>query len=74
MPSASVPIVPLHRPEDMVLAIERLRERAEADGNGTLAYLLLMAEAEAKNLSEQLRRDQADHEADPGDLWTAGGR
>ena len=69
MPSASVPIIPLHQPEDMVLAIERLRERAEADGSGSLAYLLLMAETEAKNLSEQARRDIADRGADPNDLW-----
>lgn len=69
MPSSSVPIVPLHQPDDMMLAIEALRDRAEADGNATLAYLLEVAGMEAKRISDQARRDEANAKADPRDLW-----
>jgi hypothetical protein len=38
-----------------------LRRRADDEGRGTLAYLLECA--------EQVRRDRAEREADPRDLW-----
>ncbi|MGA0598975.1 hypothetical protein [Enterovirga sp. CN4-39] len=69
MPSSSVPIVRIHAPDDMVLAIEVLRDRAETDGNGTLAYLLDMAKLEAERISAQARRDEAERRARPDDLW-----
>ena len=69
MPSSSAPIVPQHKPDDMVLAIEALRDKAEADGNTTLAYLLDLARAEAENVSHRARRDVEERRADPKDLW-----
>ena len=69
MPTSSVPIIPAHEPDDMVLAIEALRDRAQEAGQGTLAYLLEMARLEAKNLSDQARRDDAERGADPDQLW-----
>lgn len=69
MPSASVPIIPLHKPDDMVLAIEALRDRADQEGQTMLAYLLECAMIEARNLSDQARRDEAERDADPRDLW-----
>lgn len=69
MPSSSVPIIPLHAPEDMVLAIERLREKADSVGEGTLGYLLLMAEIEARGISDRARLDAENAEAAHKDLW-----
>ncbi len=69
MPQASVPIIPLHEPDDMVLAIEALRERAEADGHGTLAYLLDIAKLEAERISTRARLDKEERKADPDDIW-----
>ena len=43
MPSSSVPIIPQHKPDGLALATEALRDKAEADGNGILAYLLEIA-------------------------------
>lgn len=69
MASSSVPIIPQHKPDDIVLAIEALRDRAEADGTGTLAYLLDIARAEAVRISQQARHDRIERRTDPKDLW-----
>jgi hypothetical protein len=53
----------------MVLAIEALRERAEADGNRTLAYILLCAEIEAKAISTRARAAEEERKAGPDELW-----
>ena len=69
MPSSSVPLIPIHKPDDMVLAIEALRERAEADGQGTLAHILLCAEIEAQAVSKRARAAGEERKAGPGELW-----
>ena len=53
----------------MMLQIERLRDIAEDASLGTLAYLLEVARMEAQRISDQARRDAADRQADPKDLW-----
>ncbi len=72
MPISSVPIIPPHEPDDMILAIEALRERAEADGNGTLAYLLDIARIEAEAVSNRARAAEEERKAGPDDLWRPG--
>ena len=69
MPSSSVPIIRPHNPDDMVLAIEALRERADAQGHGTLAYILLCAEIEAKAISGRARAAEEERKAGPDELW-----
>jgi hypothetical protein len=53
----------------MVREIAALRRRAGDEGRSTLAHLLECAEIEARHLAEQEKRDQAEREADPPDLW-----
>lgn len=73
MPQRStVPIIPRHPPDDLMLRIERLRDIAEEGGLGTLAYMLETARLEAKRISDQARRDVADRAADPRNLWRPG--
>ncbi|NNM75091.1 hypothetical protein [Enterovirga aerilata] len=72
MPRSSVPIIPPHTPDDMVLAIEALRERAEADGQGTLAYLLLCAQIEAEAVSKRARIAEEERRAGPDEIWRPG--
>ena len=43
--------------------IAALRRRADAEGQGTLAYLLECAEIEARHIADQERRDRAEREA-----------
>ncbi len=69
MPSSSVPIIRPHNPDDMVLAIEALRERADAEGQGTLAYILLCAEIEAKVISGRARAAEEERTVGPDELW-----
>jgi hypothetical protein len=69
MPSPSVPIVRLYKPDGMVLAIEALRERADAEGQAALAYLLLIAEGEAQAISPRARAAQEQPKAGPDELW-----
>jgi hypothetical protein len=56
-----VPAIPLRRGESTVREIAALRRRADDEGRGTLAYLLECA--------EQVRRDRAERETDPRDLY-----
>jgi hypothetical protein len=52
-PSASpVPAIPLRRAESFVREIAALRRRADAEGHGTLVYLLECAEIEARYLAD----------------------
>jgi hypothetical protein len=53
----------------MVLAVEALRDRAQADGNGTLAYLLDIARLEADAISQRAKLAEQESAADPKDLW-----
>ena len=69
MPNSSVPIIPAHKPDDMVLAIEAFREKAEAEGQGTLAHILLCAEIEAKAISARARAADDERKAGPDQLW-----
>lgn len=64
--------IPALRVRDLASYIERLeaiRRDAEADGLGTLAYLIACAEHEARGLIEQGERERQAREADPGELW-----
>ena len=60
---------PASRPGRHSLCVEALRERAEADGQGTLAYLLDIAKLEAERISTRARLDEEEWKADPNDFW-----
>ena len=68
--TSPVPLIPLRRAEGIVAEIETLRRRADDEGQGTLAYLLECAEIEARYIADRERRNKAEREADPGDLWS----
>ena len=53
----------------MLLRLELLRDEAEQGGQRTLAYMIELAMMEARRISDQARRDEADRKADPRDLW-----
>ena len=69
-----VPLIPLRRAEAMVREIAALRRRADDEGQGTLAHLLECALIEARHLVEQEKRDRAERDADPRDLYRPAGR
>ena len=72
MPSSLPPSIRPNAQRTLESYVDRLGailRDAEADGLGTLAYLISIAEVEAKNVVQNGRREAEARKARPEDLW-----